>query len=758
MEKTSLIIHGHFYQPPRENPRTGLIDIQESARPYKNWNERINLDCYKANTSSRFLNEYGQIKQIYNNYEYISYNFGPTLLSWLYENDRQTYELIIQADKNSVKRLGFGNAMAQGFSHTILPLDSHDMAREQINWGIKDFYFRYGREPEGIWLPEAAINSHVVDILAEEGIKFVVLSPFQAKAVQNSNNDEFTYLNGRPAPYDKPYILQGVKGREISAFFYQGQLASDISFGHALRSADSLYNNLLHIKNTQTSTLINTATDGEIYGHHEAYGDMALAALINKVEKNEDFKFTNYATYLNEHKAEKYALLVDGEESKGSSWSCFHGVSRWYKDCGCNTGGKEGWNQKWRTPLRNSIADLALSINSEFDSHIKEIFKAKVSTQEILDKAAALYIGQTKACDLIKQLHKDYKFDSSDDTKLATLLDGILNLHYSFSSCGFFFNDLAGIEPKQSITYALYAIDEFSKYTNKDLLSSFVNILKEAKSNEDGDGLSIISQISKEMNGEIEAAIYFFLNYNIDPECGKNTYGRYTLKDIKINDNDISLSIFDEICLINYNYNMSTSSTHDQDIKSSIYIHELDEKKFIILQSDDIKQSILLDMASTLNNYAIKFLNKNYIEFTSALIKWLNFKYKDIEDDELVKSFVSKCINFLSYITKNIDSINLNDELIYNLKIMVDFISEYASSNIKELTHKYLNDLIASLAKTLKEKGMNDEFNEFLFKLLSKIEKDGKIGLLDLREIQNEYYKYYLIDKDNMIFKRLNFE
>ena len=755
MKKTSLIIHGHFYQPPRENPRTGLIDLQESALPYKNWNERINIDCYKANTASRYLNAYGQIKKIYNNYEYLSYNFGPTLLKWLYENDRETYENIILADKNSVKRLGFGNAMAQGFSHTILPLDSAVMAREQIAWGIEDFYHHYGRCPEGLWLPEAAINTSVVDILAEEGIKFVVLSPFQAKAVQYDDSTEFKYLDGKPAPFDKPYLLQGAKGNEISAFFYQGQLASDISFGHALRSADNLYENLLNIKNTQSSTLINTATDGEIYGHHEAYGDMALAALIEKVENNNDFEFTNYASYLNAHKADKYALLQDGEESKGSSWSCFHGVSRWYKDCGCNTGGKEGWNQKWRTPLRNSINTLAIALNNEFENHLKTIFNSKVNRALILKQASALFINKMTTREFVDFLHTKYTFDKAEDTKLATLLNGILNLHYSFTSCGFFFNDLAGIEPKQSISYALYAIEEFAKYSDKDLLSPFVNILKEAKSNVEGDGLSIISEISKEMNGEIEAAIYFFLNYNIDPECKKDVYGRYKLTNININENNIELSIFDDICLINYNYNMSTSSTEDQDTVSSIYINQLDDKKFIILQKDDIKLSILYEVSLTLNNYTLKFLSTNYADFTSSLIKWLNFKYKDLEDDEFVKLFRAKALSFLNYILSNLDNLTLDDNLINNIKILVDFIVAYGNESVNKLAKTYMNNILNKLADIVKINGQGEELNNFIYNFLNKI---NKVGLLDLRELQNVYYKYYLEDKENIVYKRLNFE
>ncbi|HKL57376.1 MAG TPA: glycoside hydrolase, partial [Sphaerochaeta sp.] len=360
---TDLILHGHFYQPPRENPRTGIIGKQLSASPYPDWNERIYSDCYNANVHSRYLSGVRRILSMTNNYEYISFNFGPTLLSWLKRKHPDTYSLIIEADKKSVVRLGHGNAMAQSFNHTILPLCTEAEARAQIVWGLEDFSLRFGREAEGMWLPETGINGMVIDLLAEYGLKFVILSPWQCKSVENEEG-KMVDLNGKSAPYGKPFILTGDTGATISAFFYHPSLAEGISFGHLLRDADNLYARLLTIKREEGQPLIQTATDGEIYGHHEPYGDMALAALIKKVHERSDFRLTNYATFLEAHPATLHATLHEGEEAKGTSWSCVHGVSRWYKDCGCHTGGDESWNQTWRTPLRQAFDNLGKKIDA----------------------------------------------------------------------------------------------------------------------------------------------------------------------------------------------------------------------------------------------------------------------------------------------------------------------------------------------------------------------------------------------------------
>ncbi|NLZ77298.1 MAG: DUF3536 domain-containing protein, partial [Spirochaetales bacterium] len=441
---TALILHGHFYQPPRENPYTGRIETQPSAEPFNDWNEYITADCYQANTRSRYLNGYGQVLSMTNNYKHLSFNFGPTLLSWLRANHPLTYEAILQADKESLSRLGHGNAIAQAYNHPILPLQKRHDIQTQVMWALEDFHARFGRESEGLWLSETGINPVTIDVLAENGVKFVILSPWQAKETEKEG-----LLDGKPAPYGKPFLLTGEKGGTVTAFFYNHTLAEGISFGHYLRDADVLYKLLLEIRKKEKSPLIHTATDGEIYGHHEPYGDMALAALIKKTEAGGELTFTNYGAYLAANPAKEWAVLHDGEEKRGSSWSCSHGVSRWYKDCGCYTGGNPSWNQKWRTPLRASFDALAGRIDEIYLREAGKILGSEETTRKVLDGFAPVASHLVS----LQEFLSPYTTCEEEISALGCLLQGQKYKHYSYTSCGWFFNDLAGLEPKQNITY-----------------------------------------------------------------------------------------------------------------------------------------------------------------------------------------------------------------------------------------------------------------------------------------------------------------
>lgn len=514
--KISLILHGHFYQPPRENPRTGIIPVQPSARPYSDWNERILADCYATNAFSRYLTKNGRIESITNNYSWISFNFGPTLLSWLKKHAPLVYECILTADADSLSRLGHGNAMAQAFGHSILPLDNARNRLTQIHWGLEDFSARFKRAAEGIWLPETAINGDVIDTLAMEGVRFVVLSPWQAASVE-TRPGTWDNLGDAPAPYGRPYIITGTTGRTVTAFFYHPGLAEGISFGHLLRDADNLYERLRKIKHDDGQELIHTATDGEIYGHHEPYGDMALAALIRKVNDREEFTLTNYAAYLAAHPAELHARLKPGEARKGTSWSCFHGVSRWYRDCGCHTGGDDSWNQKWRTPLRNACENNEKRLDGLFKDRFAKITgdTAPQAADDLLLKYGPVAGEEKDGTAFLDDMNTRYILDASQRAELAMLLDGMKNILYSYTSCGWFFNDIAGIEPRQCIAYALHAISVFSRFApHEDFLSPFLADLKPARSNEKPslDGAEIALQENGGISGPHEAALFFFLN------------------------------------------------------------------------------------------------------------------------------------------------------------------------------------------------------------------------------------------------------
>lgn len=528
---TDLILHGHFYQPPRENPLVELIPKQPSAKPYADWNERIYDDCYRANAFSRYLDGFGHVRDIVNNYEYISFNFGPTLLSWIGEHHPETYLKILEADSSSLRRLGHGNAIAQAYNHTILPLATKEDAETQILWGLDDFTRRFKRAPEGMWLPETAVSPEVITLLWRSGIRFVILSPWQCKAVETPEGN-WHLTKGEDVPYHHPFIIEGAGGGSVSAFFYHPHLASAISFGHMLRDADAMYRHLGEIRSTRNPPLIHTATDGEIYGHHEPFGDMALAALVRKVHEGSSFRFVNYGTVLEQNPARLRAILHEGEENKGTSWSCSHGVSRWYKDCGCHTGGEDGWNQQWRTPLREAFDLLAGKIDAIFAREISAMFTGKADAREILRSFGKVMAHETDIGSFIESWEQRTSVTVSDKRKLAELLEAQRMKHFSFTSCGWFFSDISGIEPRQDIQYAMRAIQLCQRFTDEDIQASVLPILAKARSNKrnEGSGQTIARSFLSQAGGEAEAAAYFLMNQNFArPEDVVHTYGKYRL-------------------------------------------------------------------------------------------------------------------------------------------------------------------------------------------------------------------------------------
>lgn len=523
--RTSIIIHGHFYQPPRENPSTGLVPKQIHGERWSDWNEKIDASCYRANCRSRYLGPYGKIRSINNNYLGLSWNFGPTLLAWLERDDPFTLGCLRAADKESLARLGHGNAMAQGYSHSILPLDNLRDRRLQIAWGIEDFRRRFGREPEGFWCPECAINADVIDDLSDAGIRFVVLSPWQARAVEDGDG-RMVPLEGRPAPFDRPYRIFGRRG-SLAAFFYESGMASAVSFGHILRDADAFYARLLELRRENDDPpLIHWATDGEIYGHHEPFGDMALAALIRKIEEGDDFELTNYGAYLQSHPAVRRAELLDGDDGLGTSWSCSHGVARWFRDCGCSTGGKRGWNQKWRTPLREALSALEESLFGAYERTVSAIIGGPSPAEAafgLLEGYGKVASGALDAARYLRPLG----LGEEDRIRVARLLLGMRQILCAFASCGWFFNDLAGTEPRQSLAFAMDAIRLFGDSLPSGVEAAFLQTLSKARSNVPAykTGREMALYAKEALPGEAEAAMAVHLSSRINPKAPPRRYG-----------------------------------------------------------------------------------------------------------------------------------------------------------------------------------------------------------------------------------------
>ena len=498
MNEVFLTIHGHFYQPPRENPWLEAIELQDSALPFHDWNERINKECYNPNSVSRIVDSRNRILNIVNNYEYISYNFGPTLLSWMEHFAPLTYERIIKADIESAsEHSGHGNAIAQVYNHIIMPLANEEDKKTQILWGIKDFEYRFGRKPEGMWLAETAADDDTLRLLEENGIKFTILSPYQADKVKEENSKEWVDVSWGNIDPARSYIynIKSAPGKSINLFFYDGAISRSVAFDELLKDGNKFIKRLKEgVSDCRNyPQLVNIATDGESYGHHTKFGDMALAYVLKIKAKDEGFVITNYAEYL-----EKYASKCEVEIKQASSWSCFHGVGRWMEDCGCSTGGHPGWNQKWRKPLRNALDYLRDELINIFEVEGKKYFNDSV--WNVRNKYIDVILDRSEG-NIRKFQQENFLEGISDEDKVRAmqLLEIQRQNLLMYTSCGWFFSEISGIETVQIMKYAARSMQLASNFTDKNLEENFLKILSEAQSNikEYGTGKDIYENFVK---------------------------------------------------------------------------------------------------------------------------------------------------------------------------------------------------------------------------------------------------------------------
>src|SRR3989449_3815983 len=348
-----ICVHGHFYQPPRQNPWLEAIELQDAAHPYHDWNERITAECYAPNTAARILDSTDRIVRIINNYARMSFNFGPTLLAWLEQQAPEVYAAIVSADQESQARFaGHGSALAQAYNHMILPLANRRDKYTQILWGIDDVVHRFGRQPEGMWLPETAVDLETLDLMADLGIRFTILSPTQARRVRALSGGAWRDVSGGHIDPTMPYLQRLPSGRQISVFFYHAAISRGIAFERLLSNGKELADRLVGAFSAQHAgpQLVHAATDGETYGHHHRFGEMALAYALDSIETNNLARLTNYGAYLEQHPPTHEVEII-----ANTAWSCAHGIERWRSNCGCRTGGSREWQQTWRTPLREAL-------------------------------------------------------------------------------------------------------------------------------------------------------------------------------------------------------------------------------------------------------------------------------------------------------------------------------------------------------------------------------------------------------------------
>lgn len=490
-----VCIHGHFYQPPRENPWLEAIELQDSAYPYHDWNERIAAECYAPNATSRILDGEDRIMQIVNNYSKISFDFGPTLLSWLEKKAPEVYRVILQTDRESQKTFsGHGSALAQAYNHMILPLANRRDKYTQVLWGIRDFEHRFGRKPEGMWLPETAVDVESLDILAELGIRFTILAPYQARRARRMGGRAWRDASSGRIDPTMAYELRLPSGRKITLFFYDDFIARAVAFEGLLTKGEDFAHRLLNAFREERDwyELIHIATDGETYGHHHRHGEMALAYALHYIESNNLARLTNYGEYL-----EKHPPTYQVEIFQNTSWSCAHGVERWRSNCGCNFGGHPGWNQAWRAPLREALDWLRDALAPQYEDKASAFLKDPWAARD--DYIAVILDRSPESVERFLGQHATRELNEAEKVAMLKLLELQRHAMLMYTSCGWFFDELSGIETVQVIQYAGRAVQLAEELFGDSPEPHFLEMLEQAKSNlpEPRDGRHIYGKFVK---------------------------------------------------------------------------------------------------------------------------------------------------------------------------------------------------------------------------------------------------------------------
>ena len=437
MPSRSIVIHGHFYQPPREDPWLDLVEAEPSAAPFHDWNERIEQECYRAVAAARVPGIGGRIARIENTYEWISFNFGPTLLEWMQHAGPETYASVLAADRRSAARLGHGNAIAMPYHHAILPLSSRREKTTEVRWGIADFRRRFGRMPEGMWLPETAVDEETLDVLAEAGIRFTILAPHQVDPLP---------------PGGRPGVVTTTSGRTIAVCVYDGALAHDVAFGPLVRDAEAWTARLLApaVDPASPAVLVSLATDGETWGHHHAFGEMALARTLDQLRERPGIRVENFAAFLAREPATHPVTLV-----APSAWSCSHGVERWRSDCGCRIRQEPPTSQAWRAPLREALGWFTAECHTLYDREGMAVLRDPVAA--LAGYGAVIGTGADAVRAYAAGVART-DIDAAGRVRAAELLELERGALRSLTSCAWFFDDLGGIETLQVLRYAAWAI------------------------------------------------------------------------------------------------------------------------------------------------------------------------------------------------------------------------------------------------------------------------------------------------------------
>ena len=505
-----VCIHGHFYQPPRENPWLEYVETQDSAAPFHDWNERITSECYAPNGASRIVNKRNEIIRILNNYAHVSFNFGPTLLSWLEASAPRTYRMVLEGDRASQKRFsGHGSAMAQVYNHIIMPLANTRDRITQIRWGIADYERRFGRKPEGMWLAETAVDSETLELLADHGIRFTILAPGQCASVRplakSATDGEAAWKQTDAETLDtrRPYVVRLKTGQEIAVFFYDGARSRAIAFEGILNSGDNFAARLIGgFSEEPTPQIVHVATDGESYGHHHKHGEMALSYALKLIEKTSDVRLTNYGEFL-----EKFPPTFEARIVENTSWSCAHGVGRWCSNCGCHMGSQPDWTQQWRRPLRDALDWLRDKVIPLIEKTAASLFEDVWAARDAYIEVVLERNAETTANFLAS--HATHELSAAERIIALKLMELQRHALLMYTSCGWFFDDISGIETVQVIAYAARVIQLARRVFGQPvdaIEAAFIARMGEAKSNlrEAGTGADIYKKCVNTMQLSLE--------------------------------------------------------------------------------------------------------------------------------------------------------------------------------------------------------------------------------------------------------------
>jgi len=488
LRPVSLVVHGHFYQPPRENPWTDEVPREPGAAPFHDWNARIHAECYRANAYARIFHGVNKIKALVNNYDRLTFDFGPTLARWIERHDGHAAGRIREGDAGQGQRLGKGGGMAQVWGHPITPLLSPRDCRTQIAWGLQDFRNRFGRDSEGIWLPETAANTSTLEALIDAGIRFTILAPEQIAEVRRPGK-EWLPVNSSTVETHRLYrwLHPDGSGRFLTLAIFDGPVSRNLAFGAASRDAESFLaavHQSAERANGDGRRLVLAASDGELYGHHKKFADLTLAYATQVAAAAAGIEVTNLAAFVERHPPTWEARLQPGPNGEGTAWSCSHGVGRWRRHCGCAMDANRGWSQAWRGPLRDAL-DLLRDRAAHFFSEMGEPlfadpWQARDAYGAVVDAPPEERLHHLQAMGRGPLKHNQ----AHAAQRALGLMEMQRSLLLMYASCGWYFDDIAGLESVIDLRRAAHAIDVWRDLGGRPPENEFLDVLANGKSNQ----------------------------------------------------------------------------------------------------------------------------------------------------------------------------------------------------------------------------------------------------------------------------------